>query len=73
MNIRIPPRWATAHGSNLMELGARELDSNTQAIWEVLECERGGQVTQYASRVYQVEENQWGSHTDAGFNLTQAP
>ena len=63
--------WATAHGPNLMELGARELDSNTRAIWEVLECERGGQVTQHASHAYQVEENQWGSHTDAGFNLTQ--
>ncbi|HCR3980994.1 TPA: hypothetical protein OOF39_000401 [Kluyvera ascorbata] len=40
-------------------------------MWEVLECERGGQVTQHASHAYQVEENQWGSHADAGFNLTQ--
>lgn len=63
--------WATAHGPNLMELGARVLDETTGRIWTVLESERGSTVTQYSSAQYQVEENQWGAETDTGFNLTQ--
>ncbi|BCA39746.1 LD-carboxypeptidase [Kluyvera ascorbata] len=63
--------WATAHGPNLMELGARVLDETTGCIWAVLESERGSTVTQYSSAQYQVEENQWGAETDTGFNLTQ--
>lgn len=63
--------WATVHGPNLMELGARELDTTTRAIWDILE-ETGEKPTiQHASQAYQIEENQWGVATDAGFNLTQ--
>ena len=54
-----------------MELGARELDKTTSFVWKILECERGSTVTQYASEKFQVEANQWGTETDAGFNLTQ--
>lgn len=39
--------WATAHGPNLMELGARVLDETTGRIWTVLESERGSTVTQW--------------------------
>lgn len=63
--------WATLHGPNLMELGARELDKTTSFVWKILECERGSTVTQYASEKFQVEANQWGTETYAGFNLTQ--
>lgn len=63
--------WATVHGPNLMELGAGNLDLTTRALWDIVESPRGNQVTQHASSAYQVEENQWGVATDAGFNLTQ--
>lgn len=63
--------WATLHGPNLMELGARDLDKTTGMLWEILECKRGDAVTQCASEKYQVEANDWGTATDASFNLTQ--
>jgi len=64
-------RWATLHGPNLMDLGARELDPTTQAIWSILENERGTRIKQYSSQAYQIEENQWGPASDEGFNLTK--
>nr|WP_246494768.1 S66 peptidase family protein [Brenneria izadpanahii] len=63
--------WATVHGPNLMDLGARVLDPTTQGIWSVLESERGTLNKQLSSSAYQKEENNWGTDTDAGFNLTQ--
>ncbi|GKW25720.1 LD-carboxypeptidase [Pectobacterium polonicum] len=63
--------WATLHGPNLMDLGAKELDTTTKAIWDVLKSERGTEITQYASTAFQPDENQWGTATDVGFNLTQ--
>ena len=69
--LSLRSRWATVHGPNLMELGAGKLDITTRALWDILETPRGSLVTQHASSAYQVEENQWGVATDAGFNLTQ--
>ncbi|NDL62102.1 S66 family peptidase [Acerihabitans arboris] len=63
--------WATVHGPNLMDLGAKELDPTTQAIWDILESDRGTVIKQHASTAFQIDENQWGTATDAGFNLTQ--
>ncbi|EIC83129.1 S66 peptidase family protein [Serratia sp. M24T3] len=63
--------WATLHGPNLMDLGAETLDATTQAIWCILESDRGIAVQQHASVAFQIEENQWGTNTCAGFNLTQ--
>jgi muramoyltetrapeptide carboxypeptidase LdcA involved in peptidoglycan recycling len=63
--------WATLHGPNLMDLGAQELDDTTQAVWDILESNRGTVIKQYSSTEFQVEENQWGTASDQGFNLTQ--
>ncbi|KFK93746.1 MULTISPECIES: S66 peptidase family protein [unclassified Serratia (in: enterobacteria)] len=63
--------WATLHGPNLMDLGAKELDATTQTIWDILESDRGVVIKQYSSEAFQREENRWGTATDAGFNLTQ--
>ncbi|GKV79077.1 LD-carboxypeptidase [Pectobacterium carotovorum subsp. carotovorum] len=63
--------WSTVHGPNLMDLGAKELDPTTQAIWDILESDRGTVVKQHASTAFQIDENQWGTATDTGFNLTQ--
>ncbi|MBB1200882.1 LD-carboxypeptidase [Enterobacteriaceae bacterium 89] len=62
--------WATAHGPNLMDLGAYELDETTKAVWRILESESGSAVEQQASNAYQTEENQWGKSVGAGFSLT---
>ncbi|RJL23742.1 S66 family peptidase [Pectobacterium polaris] len=64
--------WATVHGPNLMDLGAKELDPTTQALWSILESDRGTVIKQHASKAFQIDENQWGTATDAGFNLTQS-
>ncbi|WP_413730415.1 S66 peptidase family protein [Sodalis sp. RH22] len=63
--------WATVHGPNLMDLGAKELDSTTQAIWSILESDRGAVCEQHASAAFQMNENQLGPASDAGFHLTQ--
>ncbi|MFP1758752.1 S66 family peptidase [Lonsdalea quercina] len=63
--------WATLHGPNLMDLGAQELDTTTKAIWNILEAERGSVIKQHSSTAFQIDENQWGTATGAGFNLTQ--
>lgn len=63
--------WATLHGPNLMDLGAQELDDTTQSVWEILESNRGTIIKQRSSTALQVEENQWGTASDQGFNLTQ--
>ncbi|MFL1819355.1 S66 peptidase family protein [Pantoea agglomerans] len=63
--------WATLHGPNLMDLGAQELDDTTQSVWEILESNRGTIIKQRSSTAFQVEENQWGTESDQGFNLTQ--
>ncbi|CAI0822386.1 L,D-carboxypeptidase A [Serratia rubidaea] len=63
--------WATLHGPNLMDLGAKTLDPTTQAIWRIMESERGTVVTQRSSNAFQLAENGWGEATDKGFNLTQ--
>lgn len=63
--------WATLHGPNLMDLGAQELDSTTQAVWEILGSARGSVVKQNSSEAFQTDENQWGTETNEGFNLTR--
>lgn len=63
--------WATLHGPNLMDLGAQKLDATTQAVWEILESNRGTVIKQYSSTAFQADENQWGTASDGGFNLTQ--
>ncbi|PIJ42262.1 S66 peptidase family protein [Serratia sp. OPWLW2] len=61
--------WATLHGPNLMDLGAKELDLTTKAVWDILAAEKGDVVKQFSSKAHQIEENQWGSASEAGFNL----
>lgn len=63
--------WATVHGPNLMDLAARAPDATTQAIWRVLEGERGERLQQQSSAAFQPGENQWGPASDAAFNLTE--
>lgn len=63
--------WATLHGPNLMDLGAQALDSTTQAVWDILGSARGTVIKQHSSKAFQTDENQWGTATHAGFNLTQ--
>lgn len=63
--------WATLHGPNLMDLGAQKLDATTQAVWEILESNRGTVIKQYSSTAFQADENQWGTAANEGFNLTQ--
>ncbi len=63
--------WATVHGPNLMDLGAKELDPTTQAIWGILESDRGTAIKQHSSTAFQIAENQWGTATDAGLHPTQ--
>ncbi|MCC3701717.1 LD-carboxypeptidase [Rouxiella badensis] len=62
--------WATLHGPNLMELGSKERDVTTEAIWLILEGERGEVVEQFSSPAYQIEGSDWREQPDAGFNLT---
>ncbi|MRS15887.1 LD-carboxypeptidase [Enterobacteriaceae bacterium RIT691] len=62
--------WATLHGPNLMDLGAKSLDETTAGVWAVVEAPRGSAVVQQSSLAFQTAENQWGTHTDAGFMLT---
>lgn len=63
--------WATLHGPNLMELGAKELDTTTEKIWSVLESPQATMIEQYASKAYHIESNHWQIQPDAGLNLTQ--
>jgi len=49
--------WATLHGPNLMDLGAQKLDATTQAVWEILESNRGTVIKQYSSTAFQADEN----------------
>lgn len=63
--------WATLHGPNLMELGAKQLDETTAKIWQVLKAESGGEITQYSSLAYQAEGKDWKTAPEAGFQLTQ--
>lgn len=63
--------WATAHGPNLMELGAPVLDATTRGIWPVLECERGTVIVQHASVAYQTDDKDRQADPDAGFILSQ--
>lgn len=63
--------WATLHGPNLMDLGASTLDPTTKGIWDILEADQCTVIKQSPSEFFQTEENQWGTDTDAGFNLTQ--
>ncbi|ATA23675.1 peptidase U61 [Brenneria goodwinii] len=63
--------WATVHGPNLMELGAKVVDLTTEGIWSVLESERGTMIKQQSSSAYQKKENDWREEPDAAFNLTQ--
>ncbi len=49
--------WATLHGPNLMDLGAQKLDATTQAVWEILESNRGTVIKQYSSTSFQADEN----------------
>jgi len=63
--------WATLHGPNLMELGARELDATTEKIWSVLESPQGTIIQQSASKAYHLEKNNWQIEPDATLNLTQ--
>lgn len=63
--------WATLHGPNLMELGAKQLDETTAKIWHVLIAERGAEITQYFSLAYQAEGEDWQTVPEAGFHLTQ--
>src|SRR5476651_1811373 len=62
--------WATLHGPNLMDLGAQELDLTTKAVWSILESDRGTVIEQHSSKAFQKDENQWGTATNEGFNLT---
>lgn len=61
--------WSTLHGPNLMDLGAKELDPTTNAVWDILAADKGDVIVQFSSKAHQTEENQWGSASDAGFNL----
>lgn len=63
--------WGSLHGPNLLELGARQLDSLTKMVWEVLEAPTGQGIVQYASRAYQTEPLPWDQFPAAGFKLTQ--
>jgi len=40
-----------------MDLGAQKLDATTQAVWEILESNRGTVIKQYSSKAFQADEN----------------
>lgn len=63
--------WATLHGPNLMELGAKTLDSTTQKVWSMLEKPAGDEIEQIASCRYQLTGADWEKDPSAGFNLTE--
>lgn len=63
--------WATLHGPNLMDLGAKSPDVTTEAIWRVLESKRGTHVEQQSSVAFEQNKNDWVATSDAGFNLAQ--
>lgn len=63
--------WPTVHGPNLMELAAPQLDSNSAAIWTVLESAAGQSITQHASKYYQEEVANWLEDPTAGLNQTE--
>lgn len=62
--------WATLHGPNLMQLSTEALDPNTQALWQILESERGSINQQHSSVAFHHEDVN-GVTTHEGFNLTQ--
>jgi len=63
--------WATAHGSNMMELVPSQTDSLTRAVLSVLAADLTLPILQESSMLYQEKGISFADKVDAPFNLTE--
>lgn len=63
--------WATAHGSNLMDLAPTQTDPLTSAVLSVLASDFNDPVLQHSSTMYQKTWIDYAARVDAPLNLTE--
>lgn len=70
MAVTLKTGIATAHGTNIVDLRGRLIDSTTAMFEKVLSTKKGGEVIQYSSDMYQLKW-QHENESDYVFHLTE--
>jgi muramoyltetrapeptide carboxypeptidase len=71
MPITLLAGWASAHGTNLMEMTPGNTDPLVAGALAILEAPLGTPITQHASSLHQTHWQNFAANPQAGFNLTE--
>jgi muramoyltetrapeptide carboxypeptidase len=71
MPLTLLSGWATAHGSNLMDLAPSQTDSLTTSVMNILGADFGESVRQESSSYFQSKSISFSVQADAPLNLTE--